>query len=75
LIEELQSGNQKAFERICELYSHSTSAIIYSIIKDTSIFEEVLQDVFIKICNNASSYNFDKCRFFIWFLNIARTLL
>ena len=72
LIEELQSGNEKAFERIYELYSQSTYGIIYSIIKDTSISEEVLQDVFIKIWNNASSYNPKKGRFFTWILNIAR---
>lgn len=72
LIEELQSGNEKAFERIYELYSQSTYGIIYSIIKDTSISEEVLQDVFIKIWNNASSYNTKKGRFFTWILNIAR---
>lgn len=72
LIEELQSGNEKAFERIYELYSQSTYGIIYSIIKDTSISEEVLQDVFIKIWNNASSYNPKKGRFFTWVLNIAR---
>lgn len=72
LIEELQSGNEKAFERIYELYSQSTYGIIYSIIKDTAIAEEVLQDVFIKIWNNAKSYNSDKGRFFTWVLNIAR---
>jgi len=72
LIEELQAGNQKAFERIYELYSHSTYGIIYSIIKDAPISEEILQDVFIKIWNNASSYNPDKGRFFTWVLNIAR---
>jgi RNA polymerase sigma-70 factor (ECF subfamily) len=72
LIEELQSGNEKAFERIYELYSQSTYGIIYSIIKDTAIAEEILQDVFIKIWNNAKSYNSDKGRFFTWVLNIAR---
>ncbi len=72
LIEELQSGNEKAFERIYELYSQSTYGIIHSIIKDAAIAEEVLQDVFIKIWNNASSYNSDKGRFFTWILNIAR---
>ena len=34
--------------------------------------EEVLQDVFVKAWNNASSYNSKKGRFFTWLLNIAR---
>lgn len=72
LIAELQGGNQKAFERIYQLYSESTYGIIYSIVKDTAIAEELLQDVFLKIWNNASSYNPDKGRFFTWVLNIAR---
>jgi len=72
LIIELQSGNEKAFSRIYELYSQSTYGIIFGIIKDASVSEEVLQDVFIKIWNNASSYSPEKGRFFTWVLNIAR---
>ncbi|QYA26850.1 sigma-70 family RNA polymerase sigma factor [Gramella sp. MT6] len=72
LILELQNGNQKAFERIYQLYSESVYGIIYSILKDEKIAEEILQDVFLKIWDNASSYNSDKGRFFTWILNIAR---
>lgn len=72
LILELQNGNQRAFERIYELYSESTYGIIYSIVQDEKIAEEILQDVFLKIWENASSYNSDKGRFFTWILNIAR---
>lgn len=72
LIAELQVGNEKAFERIYELYSESTYGIIYSITRDKEISEELLQDVFLKIWNNAASYNQDKGRFFTWILNIAR---
>ena len=72
LILELQNGNQKAFERIYELYSESIFGIIYSIVHDEKIAEEILQDVFLKVWNNAKSYNSDKGRFFTWILNIAR---
>jgi len=72
LILELQNGNQRAFERIYELYSESTYGIIFSIVRDEKIAEEILQDVFLKIWNNSSSYNSDKGRFFTWILNIAR---
>lgn len=72
LILELQNGNQKAFERIYELYSESIYGIIYSIVNEEKIAEEILQDVFLKIWENASSYNSDKGRFFTWILNIAR---
>ncbi|WP_405199004.1 RNA polymerase sigma factor [Christiangramia sp. LLG6405-1] len=72
LILELQNGNQRAFERIYELYSESVYGIIFSIVNDKDIAEEILQDVFLKIWNNASSYNSSKGRFFTWILNIAR---
>ncbi len=72
LILELQNGNEKAFERIYELYSESIYGIIYSIVRDETIAEEILQDVFLKIWENSSSYNSKKGRFFTWILNIAR---
>lgn len=72
LIAELQAGNQRSFERIYELYSESIYGVIYSIIRDSNISEEVLQDVFLKIWDNASSYDPTKGRFFTWALNIAR---
>ncbi|MDT0643235.1 sigma-70 family RNA polymerase sigma factor [Zunongwangia sp. F363] len=72
LILELQNGNQRAFERIYELYSESTYGIIFSIVNDEKVAEEILQDVFMKIWDNASTYDSDKGRFFTWILNIAR---
>ncbi|HSI69016.1 MAG TPA: sigma-70 family RNA polymerase sigma factor [Gillisia sp.] len=72
LISQLQAGNEKAFERLYNLYSESLYGIIYNIIREEKIAEEVLQDVFLKIWNNASSYDPDKGRFFTWILNIAR---
>ena len=72
LIAELQAGNQRAFERIYELYSESTYGIIFSITRDREESEELLQDVFLKIWKNANSYSPEKGRFFTWVLNIAR---
>ncbi|APG59768.1 RNA polymerase sigma factor [Christiangramia salexigens] len=72
LILELQNGNQRAFERIYELYSESIYGIIYSIVNDETLAEEILQDVFLKIWDKAPTYNSSKGRFFTWILNIAR---
>ncbi|SHI55463.1 RNA polymerase sigma-70 factor, ECF subfamily [Mesonia phycicola] len=72
LIAELQAKNPKAFERIYDRYSESTFGVINSVLKDKHLAEEVLQDVFVKIWNNAESYNSSKGRFFTWVLNIAR---
>ncbi|EAP86800.1 MULTISPECIES: RNA polymerase sigma factor [Croceibacter] len=72
LILQMQRRDEKAFERLYELYSESTFGIIYNVVQDTAIAEEVLQDVFIKIWDNANSYSSTKGRFFTWVLNIAR---
>jgi len=72
LILRLQEKDQSAFARIYEMYSDSLMGVIHSVLHDTELSEEVLQDVFVKVWNNASSYDIKKGRFFTWLLNIAR---
>ncbi|MGJ8666345.1 MAG: RNA polymerase sigma factor [Patiriisocius sp.] len=72
LILEMQNGNEKAFARIYTLYSEALYGIIYSVVRDSDLAEETLQDVFIKIWSNSKSYDIEKGRFFTWALNIAR---
>ncbi|SDS47203.1 RNA polymerase sigma-70 factor, ECF subfamily [Gillisia sp. Hel1_33_143] len=72
LIAQLQAGNERAFERIYQLYSESIFGIIYTITRDKTVSEEILQDVFLKIWEKAPTYNPKKGRFFTWILNIAR---
>ena len=72
LIEKMQSGNEYAFSKLYVMYSEAMYGIIYSIVLDEAIAEEVLQDTFVKIWNKRSSYSINKGRFFTWILNIAR---
>ncbi len=72
LIKAMQDGDENAFSRIYSIYSEALNGVIYSIVLDEAIAQEVLQDVFVKIWNNASSYTIGKGRFFTWILNIAR---
>ena len=72
LIKEIQHGNEKAFSSIYEMYSGAIHGVIFAILKDQSLTEEVLQDVFIKVWNNSQSYTLGKGRFYTWLLNIAR---
>ena len=72
LINQLQAKNEKSFRHIYEMYSENLLGVIYTILKDEELSEEVLQDVFIKIWNNIDSYSEKKGRFFTWILNIAR---
>ncbi len=72
LILAMQKGNEAAFSKIYDLYSKNIYSVIYVILRDHDLTEEVLQDVFIKVWKNANSYSLEKGRFYTWLLNIAR---
>lgn len=72
LVTKFQQKDQKAFEELYNMYGDSMQGVIYNIVRDHDIAEEVMQDVFIKAWNNSASYSPEKGRFFTWILNIAR---
>jgi RNA polymerase sigma-70 factor (ECF subfamily) len=72
LISKFQQKDAKAFETLYTMYSESMLGIIFNIVKNEAVAEEVMQDVFIKVWHNAESYSSKKGRFFTWILNIAR---
>lgn len=72
LIERFKQKDEKAFETLYNMYSDSMQGVIYNIVRDNDIAEEVMQDVFIKAWHKSSSYSSEKGRFFTWILNIAR---
>lgn len=72
LIIKMQDGDERAFSILYDNYSEALYGIIYSIVLNEDVAQEVLQDVFIKIWDNAKNYDINKGRFFTWILNIAR---
>lgn len=72
LIEKFKKKDEKAFESLYNMYRDSMQGVIYNIVRDSDIAEEVMQDVFIKAWHNAENYSAEKGRFFTWILNIAR---
>jgi len=72
LIVDFQEKNVAAFEALHDMYSQNILGVINTIIKNPERAEEICQDVFIKIWDNAASYSPAKGRFFTWILNIAR---
>ena len=72
LVVRFQQKDIQAFEALHEMYAKNICGVIHTIVKDGSRAEEICQDVFMKIWENAPSYNSSKGRFFTWILNIAR---
>ncbi len=72
LVELLQQRNEKAFEYLYDHYSPALYGIVFSIVYDSEIANDVLQNVFINIWKKMESYDAGKGRLFTWMLNIAR---
>ncbi|MGB5274059.1 MAG: sigma-70 family RNA polymerase sigma factor [Flavobacteriaceae bacterium] len=72
LIERFQQKDTQAFQRLHEMYAQNICGVINTIVNDEVLAQELCQDVFLKIWNNAHTYNAAKGRFFTWLLNIAR---
>ncbi|MBU3821766.1 RNA polymerase sigma factor [Flavobacteriaceae bacterium XHP0103] len=72
LVEQFKKKDEKAFETLYHMYSKSMHGVIFNIVRDNDIAEEVMQDVFIKAWHNAETYAAEKGRFFTWILNISR---
>ena len=72
LVNQFQDKNQVAFEKLYDMYSKSIHGVVYNIVKDSDIADELMQDVFIKAWKKADTYSSRKGRFFTWILNIAR---
>ena len=72
LISSLQSGDEQAFDSLYDAYSSALLGIIFRIVADQVEAENLLQDCFVKIWQNISSYDPQKGRLATWMFNIAR---
>lgn len=72
IVLKFQNKDIKAFEQLYHSYKESLLGVIFAIVKDEKLAEELLQDVFVKAWQHAETYQAEKGRFFTWMLNIAR---
>lgn len=72
LVRLLQKRGEQAFSYLYDNYSGALLSIIFNIVKDEELANDVLQEVFVKIWRQAESYDSSKGRLFTWMLNIAR---
>ena len=57
LILKFQQKDEKAFEALYNMYSDSMHGVIFNIVRDNDIAEELMQDVFIKAWNNINTFH------------------
>lgn len=74
LVALLQSKDQQAFSYLYDNYAAALNGIIYRMVESRELAEDILQEAFVKIWNNFSSYDTAKGRLFTWMLNITRNL-
>ena len=74
LVLRLQNQDQQAFGYLYDNYAAALNGIIYRIVENRELAEDILQEAFVKIWNNFSSYDTSKGRLFTWMLNITRNL-
>ena len=72
LIIRFKDKDQSAFEELYTMYGESIHGVVFNIVKDSAIADELMQDVFIKAWHKSDTYSSKKGRFFTWILNIAR---
>ncbi|MEO6330865.1 MAG: sigma-70 family RNA polymerase sigma factor [Ginsengibacter sp.] len=74
LVALLQHKDAQAFSYLYDNYCAAIFGVIYKIVEDKELAEDILQEAFVKIWNNFSAYDSIKGRLFTWMLNIARNL-
>jgi len=72
IVQLLKASDQKAIELIYKNYSDALYGVVYRIVNDEQIAEDVMQESFVKIWKNASAYNPELSRLFTWLVNICR---
>ena len=70
----LKNQDQQAFAYLYDNYAAALNGVIYRMVENTELSEDILQEAFVKIWNNFSSYDSSKGRLFTWMLNITRNL-
>lgn len=74
LIYLLKIKDTSALEYLYDYYSKALYNIIYQIVQNDEVSEDVLQETFIKIWNAFDMFDTSKGRLYTWFSNIARNL-
>lgn len=71
---KIRSRDHSALGYLYDHYSSAIYGVVFRIVNDKAIAEEVLQDFFLKVWNHIEQYDATRGRLFTWMANIARNL-
>jgi RNA polymerase sigma factor (sigma-70 family) len=74
IIDLLQNDKSAAISYLYEHYSFALMGVVKRYIDDEQMAEDVLQEAFVKIYNNADKFDETKGRLYTWLLNITRNV-
>jgi RNA polymerase sigma-70 factor (ECF subfamily) len=72
LVTRLKARDRDALGFLYDHYSAALYGVVFRILKNEDVAEEVLQDVFLKIWDKFDQYDSAKGKLFTWMLNVAR---
>jgi len=70
----LKQKDQQAFSYLYDNYAPALNGVIYRMVEEKQLAEDILQEAFVKIWNNFPSYDSSKGRLFTWLLNLTKNL-
>jgi RNA polymerase sigma-70 factor (ECF subfamily) len=71
-VQRLKSKDKSALEFLYDHYSGALYGVVFRILRNEDIAEEVLHDIFLKIWDKIDQYDSAKGKLFTWMINIAR---
>lgn len=74
LIVSLQQRDQQAFSYLYDNYAPALNGVIFRLVEDKELAEDILQEAFVKIWGNFHQYDSSKGRLFTWMINLTRNL-
>jgi len=72
LVTLIRNRSTEAFKSLYDNYSAALYGVVLKVVEIEEQAQDILQDSFVKIWKNFSSYDASKGRLFTWMLNIAR---
>jgi RNA polymerase sigma-70 factor (ECF subfamily) len=74
LVAGLKAHDKSFLDYLYDHYSGALYSVIFRVVRDEGVAQEVLQDAFLKIWNKIDAYDTTKGKLFTWMLNVTRNL-